>query len=71
MEGSRVLGADVTGGYELLCGFWEPNPDSILEQPGLLTDKHLSPSSLQWLFFGYFVKTIRKLTNSEFQDFLD
>ena len=71
VEGDRLLGAGVPGGCEPLCGCWELNPDSLQEEPVLLADKHLSPSSLQSLFFGYFVKTIRELSNLGFQDFLE
>lgn len=38
--GSPVAG--VIGGYELLCGCWEQNPDHLQVQYMLLTTEHLS-----------------------------
>jgi hypothetical protein len=39
-------GTRITDGREPPCGFWEPNPGSLLEQQVLLTTGHLSDSSM-------------------------
>lgn len=36
-EGSRALGTVATEGCKLPCGFWDPNPGPLKEQPLLLT----------------------------------
>lgn len=36
-DGDESFGTGVINGYELLCGHWELNPDSLQEQQVLLT----------------------------------